>query len=199
MSTSLNIKMKDALGKELSQAITYVDNNSTNSDLKGFAQGIVSLTTNTLTGINKITKTDIDGTYYPITIVSANKTEDNITPTKVDDTHWTISHTGLTAAEEGFNTCSFSFKVDGSNANLDGKTISYIKITTWSSQIAFVSTYISEGSSSELIYKLGIAIVVSTDNQDTDYVGTKFDFIIEPSQTTQGKVTEALNVHFEIV
>ena len=94
MDTSLNLKMKTSAQKDISMAITNVDTNALESDLKGFAQGIVSLTTNTLESVTKIDKTELGGVQPTFTLAEKNGGSSNYL-TKVDNNHYTISYANL--------------------------------------------------------------------------------------------------------
>ena len=94
MNTSLNLKMKSASDKDMSQAITYIDPNASNADLKGFAQGLVSLTTNTLQSISRIDKTDIDKNYTTVTANRENSVTDGMQIT-VDGNNVTIAQSEI--------------------------------------------------------------------------------------------------------
>lgn len=112
MSTSINLKMKTATNKDISQAITDIDPNASASDLKGLAQGLVSLTTNTLVTTSKITKEDI-----PMTIVATKFTLLGSLPsfaTKVDDYNYNISLAGL---NDDFTDNGFNFNIGDSSGN----------------------------------------------------------------------------------
>jgi len=123
MSTSLNIKMKTASNKDISQAITYLDPNSSNADLQGFAEGLVSLTTNTLVSTTKIDKTDISGNFYTPTITIVNSEgASSIQPTKTDNSNYTFDATSFlstaTDAAGMFKFHFFSFSVQANNSNI---------------------------------------------------------------------------------
>lgn len=57
--TSVNITYLDSKGKKGTKAITDINPNADNGSLKNFCSGLNALTNNTLTGVEKIERTDI--------------------------------------------------------------------------------------------------------------------------------------------
>lgn len=69
MATSISYSSTAAGGKTLSKSITDINPNVSNEVAKTFTQKLNALTTNTLSGINRIDKTEIDPdiVYTPVT------------------------------------------------------------------------------------------------------------------------------------
>lgn len=69
MTTSISYSSTAAGGKTLSKSITDINPNVSNEVAKTFTQKLNALTTNTLNGINRIDKTEIDPdiVYTPVT------------------------------------------------------------------------------------------------------------------------------------
>lgn len=69
MATSISYSSTAAGGKTLSKSITDINPNVSNEVAKTFTQKLNALTTNTLNGINRIDKTEIDPdiVYTPVT------------------------------------------------------------------------------------------------------------------------------------
>ena len=175
MSTSINLKMKAANDKNISQALTYIDPNASNADLKGFAQGLVSLTTNTLQQINKITTEDIDKTYTPLSITLNGS--GNITPT--------ISGNTITYSASDCINASTPYTGDGETIRFIGTMITIKAGTTTvpSAGITVDNTYdvnvvyptIAKGNSDGTTEQ--ISFFVSADNV-SEIQGQKFTFTV---------------------
>lgn len=78
MAASLILKTSDQAGNKSQKSITDINENATNTELAEFAEAINGLTTNTLTGANKVTTTDIFNTPEKLErnlVVKHNNTE----------------------------------------------------------------------------------------------------------------------------
>lgn len=80
MATFISYSSTAAGGKTLSKSITDINPNVSNEVAKTFTQKLNALTTNTLNGINRIDKTEIDPdiVYTPV-VVSLDKTYEHFT------------------------------------------------------------------------------------------------------------------------
>lgn len=120
MSISINLKMKTAADKEISQALTDISPNATLTELKAFATGLAGLTTNTLVTTSKITKENI-----PSSLVATKFVINGSLPsfaTKVDDYNYNISLSGL---GNDFTDNGFSFTIGNGSTSYAVATSSF--------------------------------------------------------------------------
>ena len=77
-STSIIMGLTTTTSKKTSKSITNVNPNASDGDIKNFVDGVNSLTSDTLTSITKVSKSDIENvTYYDITIETTFFNNDN--------------------------------------------------------------------------------------------------------------------------
>ena len=139
--------MKTTSNKDISQAITYLDPNSSNADLQGFAEGLVSLTTNTLVSTTKINKTDLNGNFYTPTITIVNSEgASSIQPTKIDNSNYTFDAASFlstaTDAAEMFKFHFFSFAVHANNSDISNNIQPFV-VTNHPSPSGVNTIYVS--------------------------------------------------------
>ncbi len=118
MATSISYSSTASGGKTLSKSVTAINPNIDNAVAKTFTQKLNALTTNTLSSINRVDKTEIDPnkTYYDITLTK-NTTDssgthiiwDAANPTKITVQDFSDAHEYLT----------LDMNLNGNDFNLD--------------------------------------------------------------------------------
>ena len=76
-STSVIMGLTTTSNKKTSKSITNVDPNASAGDIKTLVDGLNSITTDTLTSITRVQKTDIEGTYADRTVTIDKENDAN--------------------------------------------------------------------------------------------------------------------------
>ena len=91
-STSVIMGLTTTSNKKTSKSITNVDPNASAGDIKTFVDGLNSITSDTLTSITRVQKTDIEGTYADRT-VTITKDNDANNAVTIDGNNITVNFT----------------------------------------------------------------------------------------------------------
>ena len=89
-STSVIMGLTTTSNKKTSKSITNVDPNASAGDIKTFVDGLNSITSDTLTSITRVQKTDIEGTYADRT-VTIDKDNDENNAVTIDGKNITVN------------------------------------------------------------------------------------------------------------
>lgn len=206
MSTSLNIKMKTASDKDISQAITYLDPNASRADLQGFAEGLVSLTTNTLGSITKIDKDELSGNFYAPTItIVTTEGASSIQPTKIDNSNYTFNAANFlssaTDASGLFKFHYFVFNVKANNVDISNNIQPFVVTNSPSSpgvNSIFVSCKINTFNDSTANVENFQTMILTTASSADDLKKESFKLVIP--EGTQGNLQwDSNSINFTFV
>lgn len=206
MDTSLNIKMKTASNKDISQAITYLDPNASRADLQGFAEGLVSLTTNTLGSITKIDKDELSGNFYAPTItIVTTEGASSIQPTKIDNSNYTFNAANFlssaTDASGLFKFHYFVFNVKANNVDISNNIQPFVVTNSPSSpgvNSIFVSCKINTFNDSTANVENFQIMILTTASSADDLKKESFKLVIP--EGTQGDLQwDSNSINFTFV
>ena len=93
-STSVVMNLTSSLGTKTTKSITNVSQDASNGDIVSFANGLNSLTTDTLNSVTKIQKTEL-ASSYPTLDVTIGKDNDNNNAITINGYNITIDQSKL--------------------------------------------------------------------------------------------------------
>ena len=180
MATSISYSSTATGGKTLSKSITDINPNVSNEVAKTFTQKLNALTTNTLSGINRIDKTEIDPdiVYSEVEAFNGDSTSPWPSAVTLDGLTINIDNKSITAT----TVIVVSFRIKGvENANIVFNEITAKNVTTdgiWGS-------YMIEYADGTYPYtKLDIQYL-----QNTETASLTTTFTIPGGSTTVGGTT----------
>lgn len=192
MSVSVNLGITSALGKKSTKAYTDINPYATNSQIVAFADAVNNLTTNSLTSMTKIIKDDLELSYSSI-VTSISADDSNLSPTRVDNNHYSIPKSAFAIGVVDDNYYYFHLDLKVNNIDADFTTPGFMTIYDNDNYNPLACMPRAPGSSTYYrTLDIGFAFGQAGNS-------CSFTFTIPSQQLANGLVVDSIVIHFDVI